>query len=268
MKSAPPVCQTGIIDSHAHVMKEYFPDDQEQVIERAQELNVRQIVNPACKVEDFDELEKLIKKFDFLYGALGQHPHDAKDWQNSFSEKIEEALKTDKFVAVGECGLDFYYHNSEKAKQIAVFKEQVQIAKKVEKPIIVHCRDAWEESLEILESEKDEKLTGVFHCFTGGPELIERIKELDFYVSYSGIVTFKNAVEIQKSAPLVPEDRILVETDCPYLAPQAMRGKRNEPSFVWWTAQCLAQLRSTDLENIARLCTENAQNLFRLPSLK
>ena len=267
MKSAPPVCQTGIIDSHAHVMKEYFPDDQNLVIERAKELKVNQIVNPACKIEDFEELDELVKKFDFLYGALGQHPHDAKDWQPDFSKRIEDALNGDKFVAVGECGLDFYYHNSEKAIQIEVFKEQVKIAKKVDKPIIVHCRDAWEEALEILEAEKDKKLSGVFHCYTGGPELIDRIKELDFYVSYSGIVTFKNAVEIQKSAPLVPEDRILVETDCPYLAPQAMRGKRNEPSFVWWTAQYLAELRDTSLDNIASLCTENARNLFRLPSL-
>ena len=186
---------------------------------------------------------ELASKFDQIFIALGQHPHDAKDWQDSYSGKIESSLQHEKVVAVGECGLDFYYNNSEKSKQIEVFHEQIKIAKKANVPVIVHCRDAWEEAIELLSSEKDDNLKGVFHCFTGGPELIDRINELDFYVSYSGIVTFKNAVPIQESVPLVPENRILAETDCPFLAPQKMRGKRNEPSFVWWTVEKLAELK-------------------------
>lgn len=267
MKFSPPSSDVGIIDSHAHVMKEYFQDEQEEVIERAHGHKVNQMVNPAVSVEDLDELTDLANRFDFIYIALGQHPHDAKDWKASYSDTIEKAVENKKVVAVGECGLDFYYKNSEKSKQMDVFHEQIKIAKKTQKPIIVHCRDAWEEAIELLSSEKNDDLTGVFHCFTGGPELIERIEKLDFYVSYSGIVTFKNAVPIQESVPLVPADRILAETDCPFLAPQKMRGKRNEPSFVWWTAEKLAELRNCSLDEIAKLCSENARNLFKLPEL-
>lgn len=260
-----PSSKVGVIDSHAHVMREYFKESREEVIERAFDSNVRVLINPAVTVADFDELKGLAESYDNIFFALGQHPHDAKDWKDEFSDRILEAGKHPKMVAVGECGLDFYYENSEKEVQMKVFREQVRLAKALRKPVIVHCRDAWQEAFSILQEEKDESLTGVFHCFTGGPEMIPTIEELDFYVSYSGIVTFKNALEIQSSVSVVKMDRILAETDCPFLAPQAVRGKQNEPSFVWWTVAKLTELLDTDLDTMAATCLENTRRLFKLP---
>ncbi|MCA9815874.1 MAG: TatD family hydrolase [Cyanobacteria bacterium HKST-UBA01] len=260
-----PSSKVGVIDSHAHVMREYFKESREEVIERAFDSNVRVLINPAVTVSDFDELKDLAESYDNIFFALGQHPHDAKDWKDEYSSQILEAGKHQKMVAVGECGLDFYYENSEKDVQMKVFREQIKLAKALRKPVIVHCRDAWQEAFSILKEEKDENLTGVFHCFTGGPEMIPTIEELDFYVSYSGIVTFKNAVEIQASVSSVRKDRILAETDCPFLAPQAVRGKQNEPSYVWWTVAKLAELLDCDLDTMAGACLDNTRRLFKLP---
>lgn len=260
-----PSSSVGIIDSHAHVMNEYFQDEKDEVIARALENHVKQMVNPAVTVEDLAELKELSEKHEHIFIALGQHPHDAKTWKEDYGDRIREASKLPKMVAVGECGLDFYYKNSDRDVQISVFKEQVKLAKELKKPLIVHCRDAWQEAFEVLQEEKDEDLTGVFHCFTGGPELIPAIKELDFYVSYSGIVTFKNASEIQASVKEVPVERILAETDCPYLAPQAVRGKRNEPAYVWWTVAKLAELKEITVEELAPTLSKNTRRLFKIP---
>jgi TatD DNase family protein len=144
-------------------------------------------------------------------------------------------------------------------------KAQIQIALETNKPIIIHCRDAWDETIAILEEEGKGKIRGVFHCFTGGPELLPRIEQLDFYVSFSGIVTFPKSKPIQEAAVLVREERMLVETDCPFLAPQKVRGKKNEPAYVWYTAEKLSELRGKTLGEIAAKCRDNARELFNLP---
>ncbi|MGE0262510.1 MAG: TatD family hydrolase [Candidatus Obscuribacterales bacterium] len=257
----------GIIDSHAHVVTEYFKEDQEEVIDRAFASGVCQMVNPAVTVADFEELKELTKRYANLYIAVGQHPHEAKDWSQALAARLRASLKEEKVVAVGECGLDFYYNHSDRDQQLRAFREQVQIARDCQKPVIVHCRDAWQEAIEILKEERDERLKGVFHCFTGSPAIMPLVEELDFYVSFSGIVTFQNARDIQACARLVRQDRMLVETDCPFLAPQKMRGKRNEPSYVWWVAEKLAELRGEPLEQIADHCAANARRLFDLPEL-
>lgn len=257
----------GIVDSHAHVVTEYFKEDQEEVIDRAFASGVCQMVNPAVTVDDFEELRELARRYDNLYIAVGQHPHEAKDWSASLAARLRDSLEEEKVVAVGECGLDFYYNHSDREQQLKAFREQVQIARDSQKPVIVHCRDAWQEAIEILKEEQDHRLRGVFHCFTGSPAIMPLVEELDFYVSFSGIVTFQNARDIQACAPLVRKDRLLVETDCPFLAPQKMRGKRNEPSFVWWVAEKLAELREESLEQIADHCAANARSLFVLPDL-
>jgi TatD DNase family protein len=164
---------------------------------------------------------------------------------------------------VGECGLDYYYNNSSRDEQLLCFSEQIDLAVAHDLPIIVHCRDAWEDAFELLTKHGQGKLRGVFHCFTGGPQHLAAIHKLDFYVSFSGILTYSSAKEIQAAAPLVKEDRILVETDCPFLAPQKMRGKRNEPSYVWFTAEKLAALRDIELAELAPILSTNTRNLFR-----
>jgi len=255
----------GIVDSHAHVVAEYFKEDQEEVIDRAFASGVSQMVNPAVTVDDFEELKGLARQHDNLFIAIGQHPHEAKYWSESLAQRLHQSLQEEKVVAVGECGLDFYYNHSDREQQLKAFREQVQIARDSQKPVIVHCRDAWQEAIEILKEEQDHSLKGVFHCFTGSPAIMPLVEELDFYVSFSGIVTFQNARDVQACAPLVRKDRLLVETDCPFLAPQKMRGKRNEPSYVWFVAEKLAELRGEPLEQIADQCSTNARRLFDLP---
>jgi TatD DNase family protein len=256
--------RTSIIDTHAHVIQEFFGDDQSDVIARAFASGIIQMVNPAVTLNSIPELIKLADRYEQLFIAVGLHPHDAKDWQDGKSAStIIDTAKHPKVVAIGECGLDFFYNHSEREVQIRVFKEQVRLAKKLDKPIIIHCRDAWTETIEILQEEKG--VRGVFHCFTGTPDLVPKIKALDFYVSFSGILTFPNAQAIQAAAPLISENRFLVETDCPFLAPQKVRGQRNEPSFVWFVAEKLASLRNASLQQVSQAAVSNAQTLFRLP---
>jgi TatD DNase family protein len=254
-----------IIDSHCHVVKEYFAEDQDAVITRAIEKGVGQLVNPGVSLADADEVVQLTEKYEQLFGGVGVHPHEAKSWSAESEGKMRAVAGREKIVAIGECGLDFFYKLSEPEIQKDVFARQVRLACELNKPVIVHCRDAWDECLDILEREGRGAVKGVFHCFTGGPEILPRIKALDFFVSFSGIVTFPKSDQIQKAAPLVPLNRILVETDCPYLAPQKMRGKRNEPAFVWMVAEKIAELRGMTLEEAARACAENASALFSLP---
>lgn len=266
----PPALECGIIDSHAHVLNEYFPDERQTVYDRAFASHVQAMINPAVTVQGLPEIIEIIDNLPQIYGAAGQHPHDAKDWCAAHRETVIKTLEHPKMVAVGECGLDYYYNNSSREEQLLAFREQIAIAVSLDKPIIVHCRDAWDDAFELLgaadKSAKEQRLRGVFHCFTGGPEHLDAIRELDFYVSFSGILTYSSAKSIQAAAPLMAENRILVETDCPFLAPQKVRGKRNEPSFVWWTAQKLAELRNTPLEAMAAVLSANARELFRLPS--
>jgi TatD DNase family protein len=258
-----PSLAVGIIDSHAHVMSEYFGAEQEEVIQRAFAENVLALVNPAVTVGGMDELFGISERHPNIYLAAGQHPHEAKDWNQDLRVKLVAALAHPKVVAVGECGLDYFYNNSSRDEQLLAFGEQIDLALAHDLPIIVHCRDAWDDAFELLTERGKGILRGVFHCFTGGPQHLPAITALDFYVSFSGILTYSSAKEIQAAAPLVRENRILVETDCPFLAPQKMRGKRNEPSFVWFTAEKLAALRDVDLDYLAPLLSANTRALFR-----
>ncbi len=262
----PPKCAGGIIDSHAHVVKEYFQEERELILDRALAMDVHTLINPAVAVEGIEELLELIESRASVYGAAGQHPHEARFWSPEHKEKILRALTHPKMVAVGECGLDYFYNNSSREEQLTAFREQIEIAVALDKPVIVHCRDAWEDTFDLLKSAGQGKVRGVFHCFTGGPEHLDAITALDFYVSFSGILTYNKATNIQEAAALVPQERMLVETDCPFLSPQKVRGERNEPAYVWFTAEKLANLRQTSLETLASQVSSNAGALFRLPA--
>lgn len=261
-----PKHSVGIIDSHAHVVTEFFGEEREEVIQRSFDQGVLQMVNPGVVLTNVDELVDIADRHPNIYIALGLHPHEAKDWTQDSEDLIEKMSSHPKVVGVGECGLDFFYNNSDHDSQVKCFRAQCRLAKRLSKPIIVHCRDAWDEAFDILQEEGAGKgLRGVFHCFTGGPEHLPRIAELDFYVSFSGIVTFPNAKALQEAAKTVPENRILVETDCPFLAPQKVRGKKNEPQYVWYVAEKLAELRGSSVEQMARSAADNTRLLFSLP---
>jgi TatD DNase family protein len=253
-----------IVDSHCHVVKEYFPVDQAEVIERAISSGVQYLVNPGVSLADAAEVLELTQLYEPLFGGVGVHPHEASTWDETSEAQLRYYAAFPKIVGIGECGLDYFYKHSEPDTQRKVFAAQVRLAVELNKPVIVHCRDAWSECMDILEESGQGKVKGVFHCFTGGPELLPRIVQLGFYVSFSGIVTFKKSAQIQNAAQLISDDRILVETDCPYLAPQPVRGKRNEPSYVWLVAEKVGQLRSQSTVEIAATCADNAKTLFGL----
>lgn len=259
----------GIIDSHAHVVSEFFGDDREDVIKRSFENGVVQMVNPGVVLDNVEELKDIAERHTNLFFATGLHPHEAKDWTDQCAAAIEEASAHPKAVGVGECGLDFFYNNSDHSSQKRAFAEQCRLAKKLNKPVIVHCRDAWQEAFDILKEEGAgnyaDSLKGVFHCFTGAVEHLEAIADLGFYVSFSGIVTFNSAKALQEAAKLVPVEKILVETDCPFLAPQKVRGAKNEPKYVWYVAEKLAELRGSSTEEIAKHAMMNTRKLFKLP---
>jgi TatD DNase family protein len=252
----------GIIDSHAHLTWESFAEDQKDVIARAFAENVVQIVHAGVDLVTIPEMMRLADEYEQIYLGIGLHPHEAKLFDEQTENTLRQAAKHKKVVAIGECGLDFYYNLSERDAQIKAFRAQIRLANELNLPLILHTRDAWEDTFAILKEEGAKR--GVFHCFTGGPEVLPQIAELDFYVSFSGILTFSSAKEIQKAAALVADNRMLVETDCPYLAPQPMRGKRNEPSYVWYTAEKLANLRGRNVEDIAKITTKNTRELFKL----
>jgi TatD DNase family protein len=258
---------TQIIDSHAHIIKEFFAEDQKAIVNNMEMANVSKIINPGIDLKTIPELIELANTYDNVYIGIGLHPHQANEWNKFSAETIESYINHPKVVAIGECGLDFYYNNSPKEEQIFALKEQIKLARKFDKPVIIHCRDAWNELFEIL-SESKEHLSGVLHCFTGNTEVIKRLKQIgahiDFYVSFSGILTFPKSQDIQEAAKIVENNKLLVETDCPFLAPLPVRGKRNEPAYVWYTAEKLAELRNQSLSEIANLCVENTIRLFNL----
>lgn len=258
---------TTIIDSHAHLDWDSFKEDQTAVIQRALDAGVVQIVQAGVYLHAIADQIALAERYDFIYCGIGLHPHEAKDWNADSADILTEWASHPKVVAIGECGLDFHYNHSEPDAQRAVFAEQVRIARKVAKPLIIHTREAWDDTFDIIKREGKGEVPGVFHCFTGSPEVIPTIKEIDYYVSFSGIVTFPKSADIQAAAPLVSADRLMVETDSPYLAPQGMRGKRNEPANVWLVAEKIATLRGVSREQIADLTKANARRLFGLPEI-
>ena len=256
---------TTIIDSHAHLDWESFKDDRDSVIQRAFDAGVVQMVEAGVYLHSIPEMLALAEQHANIYVGVGLHPHEAKSWDENSEETIRQAAKHAKVVGLGECGLDFHYNYSEREIQLSVFAKQVELARELKKPLIIHSRNAWDDTFEILNKYGRGEVRGVFHCFTGGPEQLPPIRAIDFYVSFSGIVTFPKATDIQAAAPLVPADRLLVETDCPYLAPQGMRGKRNEPSYVWLVAEKVAALRGVTRDELAAQTSSNARALFGLP---
>ncbi|MBE9528966.1 MAG: YchF/TatD family DNA exonuclease, partial [Proteobacteria bacterium] len=259
------------IDSHAHLDDPRLFEDLGGVLERATKAGVTRMVTVGCwnKRGGFDRVVELISSNANLYGALGVHPHEAKEVVDSTPyDAIREVVTSadpklkGRIVAIGEAGLDFHYDNSPRDTQREVFVAQLRLAKELRLPIIVHTREAEAETLEILRAEGLGPEGGVLHCFSGSPELAEEALEMGFYISFSGVITFPKALGLQDVVKAVPIEKILVETDCPYLAPVPVRGKTNEPAFTVHTAQKIAELKGLSLEDVARITTLNTEELF------
>lgn len=256
------------IDSHAHIDGHEFDADREEVIQRAHAAGVELILNVGTGDPHsgaFERAVELGKTHESVYTAIGTHPHDARLYDDAAEEKIKDLITNDHLIAWGEIGLDFHYDNSPRDVQIEVFKRQLRAARECDLPVVIHTREAEAETIEMLKSEYEgAQRRGVFHCFSGSLELARQAIEIGFMISFSGIVTFKKADELRTIAKQVPLDRLLIETDCPYLTPIPYRGKRNEPAYVVEVARCLAGLHGVELEEMGRITSENFNRFFGL----
>ena len=251
-----------LVDSHCHLDFADFAGEREDVLARARRAGIGTFLTICTKISEFSQVEALAEAEDDVWCSVGIHPHEAASEPATDVATLSSLTQHRKVVGIGECGLDFYYEHSPRKRQIEVFRTHAAAARETGLPLIVHTRNADAETAAILVDEAGKgALRGVIHCFTSGPELAEKALELDFYISFSGIVTFKKADELRTIARALPLDRILVETDAPYLAPVPLRGKRNEPAFVVHTATLLAELRGM---NAAAFAAQTTENFFRL----
>jgi TatD DNase family protein len=254
-----------LFDTHAHLNDEKFEEDREAVIARARESGVSYICNIGYNRETIVTSLELTRKYDFIYTAIGWHPQDAKTLTDEDLEWIEQLAREEKkVVGIGEIGLDYYWDTSPKDVQQEAFRKQIRLAKKLSLPIIIHDRDAHQDLLDILRDEKAEEVGGIMHCFSGSPEMAEQCMAMNFYISLGGPVTFKNAKKPKEVAERVPLDRLLIETDCPYLTPEPYRGKRNETGYVRFVAEQIAALKNISFEELAQNTTKNAKKLFQI----
>jgi TatD DNase family protein len=254
-----------LIDSHCHLDSPEFDTDRDEVVARALEAGVEQMVaiGTGSGPPDLEAGIRLADRYPQFYATVGIHPHDAAKATDPDFQRLAELLSHPKVVALGEIGLDYHYDFSPRETQTSVFIRQMEIAAAAKKPIVIHTREAWDDTAALLEQYwKPHGMGGIMHCFSGGPAEARRALDLGFYLSFGGIVTFPKALDLQAAAKEAPVDRILVETDSPYLAPVPKRGKRNEPALVVHTARKLADLRGQSLEEVSLVTTENFRRLM------
>lgn len=249
-------------DTHAHLNAEQYNEDLQEVIDRALSEGISNIVVVGFDRPTIEKAMELTEKYEFIYASVGWHPVDAIDMTEEDLLWIEELSSHPKVVALGEMGLDYYWDKSPKDIQKEVFRKQIRLAKKVKLPIVIHNRDATADIVEILKEEGAGEVGGIMHCFSGSPEIAQECVDMNFYISLGGPVTFKNAKKPKEVADVIPLEKLLIETDCPYLTPHPHRGKRNEPSYVKLVAEQIAEIKGLSTEEIAQATTENAKKLF------
>ena len=257
--------EINLIDSHCHLIFENFSDDIDDVACRWRSKGVKKLLHACVDLSDIPKMQKIANKFSEIYYSVGLHPLDAYKWDSHSENILSEAIKKDnRIVAIGEMGLDLF-KNNDIDTQIAALLPQMRLAFKSDLPVIIHCRDAAHEMINICKELKKNNICprGVLHCWSGTVDEMQEFLELGFYISFSGIVTFPKAIQTHACAKLVPSDKYLIETDSPFLAPVPYRGKRNEPAFVESVAKSMALIRSSKVDVIARQSSQNAEKLFR-----
>ena len=251
------------VDSHCHLDYHERDGDLDEVVARAQRAGVETLVTICTKLSTFDTVRGIAERYDGVWCSLGIHPHEAGNEAVPTVADLVALAEHPKVVGIGETGLDYYYERSPRAAQQECLRVHIEAARRTGLPLIVHARDADNDMIDILqEGYREAPFPGLIHCFTAGPELAEKAIKIGFYVSFSGIVTFKNAQNLRDVAKSLPLDRILIETDAPYLAPVPNRGKRNEPAYVVHVAEMLSEVRELDAQEIGRITTENFHRLF------
>jgi len=251
-----------LFDTHVHLNARQFKEDRKEVIERAFEAGVNQMVVVGFDEETIPLAIEIAEQYETIYAAVGWHPVDAINYKEKHLGYLEELSNHPKVVALGEMGLDYHWDTSPKDVQEKVFRKQIDLAKKLNMPIIIHNREATSDVVRILQEENAENVGGIMHCYSGSVTEVQKCLDMNFYISLGGPVTFKNVHEVKEVAKIVPIDRLLIETDAPYLAPHPYRGKRNEPFYVTLIAEQIAQLRDMKYEELCEITTKNAQKLF------
>lgn len=252
--------ETFLVDTHSHIntLEKITP---QEAIDNAKANGVEKIIVPAAAVQDIDEVLKFVNKYENTFGLLGVHPSEVKDWDDSLLGKIREYSKNEKIVGIGEIGLDYYWDKSFNDLQKEVFIKQVKLANELDFPISIHDRDAHKDTFDILKTyNKSSKI--VMHCFSGSVEFMRECVKEGWYIGLGGVVTFKNAIKMKEVAKEVPLDRLLLETDAPYLTPVPFRGTTNQPAYVKYVAEEIAKLRNTSFEEIDTITTQNAEKVF------
>lgn len=253
-----------LIDTHAHIDMDDYSADFSEMLKRAEENNVQKIIIPGVEPSTFARIFNLTEKYETIYGCVGVHPEEVDSYNDEAEEKIKYYLKKPKILAVGEVGLDYYWDKSKVEQQKKIFEKQVCIAKEYNKPVVVHDREAHQDTFEILKKTGAKETGVVMHCFSGSTEFAMQCVKEGFYIALGGVVTFKNAKKMKEVAQTVPLEKLLIETDSPYLTPVPYRGKRNEPSYVKYSAEEIARLRGASLDEICDATTKNALKVFHL----
>lgn len=254
-----------LIDSHCHLDVPQFDEDREAMIERARAAGLKAMIIPGITPADMPRVLAMADRYPEIFIAVGVHPHEVGAWDDTTMAQLREWAAHPKAVAIGEIGLDYYY-DYPRDQQLAMIRTQIRFAREVGKPIVVHNRDAHGDTLQVLKEELDPAVGGVMHCFSGSLELAKECMKLGMMISFAGPVTFKNAANLQEVARNIPLDKLLIETDSPYLAPTPYRGKRNEPAYVAQVAEKLAELHGITPEAMAKQTADNTRRLFRLPA--
>ncbi len=253
-----------LIDTHAHLEDKAFKHDLDEVVKNSVDSTVEKIITSGTDIKSSKKAVELAHRYDAVYVSIGVDPQHAESFNENTLIELEEMAKDTKVVAIGEIGLEYREHCPDKELQKRVFVEQIKLAHKLEKPIVIHTREAIADTLQVLKENKDYlSYGGTFHCFSESKEVAKEVVKLGFHISVGGVSTFRNARKIKEALEIVPIEKILLETDCPYLAPEPFRGQRNTPALVPYIAENLANLKGLKVEKIARITTENARRLFK-----
>ena len=251
-----------MIDSHCHLDHEPLLSDLTNVIKRSKEVGIKKLLTISTSFASFDRIKNIIEKDEIIFGTIGIHPHETTDNKITTDVIVKSITDNKKIIGVGETGLDFFYNNSDKNDQIISFNEHIEASIITNTPLIIHSRDAEEETFNILNNYKDQNLKILMHCFTGSKDFANKLLTLNAFFSASGIITFKNSIDLQDTFKSLPLDKILIETDSPFLAPVPNRGKKNEPSFIDFTAQKLADIKNISKLELINFTTNNFNKLF------
>ncbi len=251
-----------MIDSHCHLDQEPLISNLENVLKKSKEVGLTKLLTICTTIKSFENILNIIKKDEIIYGTFGIHPHETNNDVVNKIDIIKNVNKDKKIIGVGETGLDFYYNNSDKKNQIKSFEEHIEASIELNIPLIVHSRSAETETYNILKNFKNDSLKILMHCFTGSKEFAKKLLTLNSYFSASGIITFKNAIDLQDTFKFLPIENLLIETDSPFLSPVPNRGKKNEPSFIKFTAEKLAKLKNISDKELIKKTTQNFNKLF------